>query len=140
MFTSKLSFMIALSGIILFSIIGYAGEKFGYEPRREDINKINLIDLSNRLSCLEERVIELSSKVNTQTNPRNNGRYMVTFKDGSKLLVVTFEKTGVETSNFSKGKTTGSSYIFHLETGIRVSHPCNNVDTIVFINFNSVEK
>jgi len=84
-----------------------------------------------------EVVVPITPTATAPMTPRDAGRYMVNFKDGSKMVIVTFEKTQAITNDFDRGRISTDYYIFHLENGQRVKHPCKNVDDIKFTKFRS---
>lgn len=72
-------------------------------------------------------------------NPRNQGRYFVSFKDGSKMVIVTFEKTKVFSNDFDRGRSSHEVYTFYLENGRKTTCSIKDVDDIKFMPYNRGE-
>jgi hypothetical protein len=66
-------------------------------------------------------------------NPRTQMRYLVTLKDHSKMIVVTFERKQERYTDFMAGTKTKDYYVLHLENGQRINKLTKDVDDITVL-------
>lgn len=154
MLKTKIAFIIASALLVMFSAYVLA----------DDIILIVKQTLDERVAVLERKcamydayfrdrsipieqiygsriviITEGQVQPNRDINPRTVGRYMVRFKNGTQMVIVTFEKGRGEYHD-KRGTFFTDLYTFHLETGQRAKYLCKDVDDIEFIPYNKTNQ
>lgn len=164
MFKTKTSFISLVVLLAMFGCYSFGGDIIYIIKRTLDERvatlerKVALMDLyfsergidlekayGNRIQLVQEGgvrrdsdgpVIIINEPRRETPSPRNQGRYLVTFKDGSKMVIVTFEKTKTSYEDFDRGIVTKEVYTFILENGKKATFPIKSVDDMKFIPYN----